>query len=159
LAKLPIGSYAVTLKATGFIDQTIEVPVSLAGPTNVNVIMKVDTTGAVGPTLAVTDQLAAGYNAPVSLKVTPTGTSPFPYVWPQTPGIPVTLTGDKTDTVSFTTPDFPTSMGSTATTTAPAITYARFGALGINPDQAGHSVFKVTVTDGNGLSSSATVEV
>jgi hypothetical protein len=156
---LPIGAYLLTFQATGYDDQTVVIAVSLAGPTKVTVVMKVNLDQAVPPTVVVSDQLSVGYQAAVTVNAVATGTSPFTFAWTQESGLPVTLAGAASDTLSFTTPDFATSMGSTPTTTAAAFKYARFGALGINPDQAGHSTFKVTVTDANGLSTSASVEV
>jgi hypothetical protein len=160
LTALPIGAYALTFHAAGFIDKTVDVPVNVGGVTKVNVVLAADMDGAVGPTVTVTDQLAVGYKAAVTVKATVAGTGPFTYSWVQGAGLPVTITGGTTDTITFTTPDLATSMGSTATTVAPQITYARFGVLGINPDQAGHSTFKVTVKDtSTGLSTTSTVEV
>ncbi len=158
-ASVPIGSYDLTFTATGYVSKTIVAPVSLAGPTTVDVVLATSLAGATPPTVAVTNQLAVGYGKSVSAKAIATGTGPFSYAWTQTAGLPVSLTTTNTDTIAFTTPDFPTSMGSTATSTAPQITYARFGALGISPDQAGHSVFQVVVTDANGLSTTSSVEV
>lgn len=153
LAGLPLGAYAVTFHLAGYIDQTVEVGVNLSGPTKVSVALAVDPNAGTPPVVTVTDQLKAGFDTNVTLTATATGTGALTYAWTQTSGPAVTLTGADTASPSFTTQDFATAMGPTVADNA------RFGALGVNPDQAGNYVFEVTVTDAKGHATKATARV
>ncbi|MFO0757706.1 MAG: carboxypeptidase regulatory-like domain-containing protein [Byssovorax sp.] len=152
LAGLEPGTYSLTFHRDGFLDKTVLAGVSLAGPTTVNVDLASDPDAA-GPTITVSDVLKAGFGKPVSLAATATGTGNLTYAWTQLEGPEVTLSGDDTDTLSFTTQDFAAAMG------AVTVDNARFGALGINPDQAGNYVFSLKVTDGYGHATTTMVHV
>ncbi len=152
LAGLDIGNYKLTFHREGFLDKTVTVAVSLAGPTTVNVDLAADPEAA-GPAVTVGDQLSAGFAKPVMVKATAVGTGTLKYAWKQLAGPDVTLAGTDTDTLSFTTEGFAEAMG------PGTVDNARFGALGINPDQAGNYVFELTVTDGFGRVTAAKVRV
>jgi hypothetical protein len=153
LKGLDIGAYQLKFTATGYLDQSTIVMVTAKGTTTVSVSLAVDKSQEVPPTVSVTDNLLAGYGKPVSLKATAQGTGTLTYAWVQTAGPKVDLTGADTDTVSFTTVDFLTAKDPLA------IKYARFGVIGVNPDEAGGYGFEVTVTDANGLTTKADVKV
>jgi hypothetical protein len=153
LPGLAIGAYELTFHLAGYVDQTIPVEVSLAGPTKLTVVLAVDASTIAAPTVALTDQLAAGFGAPVTIHATAQGKGTLTYAWTQTGGASVTLTGADTDTLQFTTIDFPTAMGPLP------VHNARFGALGVNTDQAGDYDFQVTVSDAYGHATSATAHV
>jgi hypothetical protein len=141
---LDVGAYTLTAHLAGYTDQTVTVAVNLSGSTTVTLALAVDPTQGTPPTVSLTNQFAAGFAKAVTVKATATGTGTLTYAWKQTNGPTVTLTGATTDTIGFTTQDFLTAMGPTP------VAQARFGALGVNPDQAGNYVFEVTVTDKDG---------
>jgi hypothetical protein len=153
LPGLAIGAYFVTFHLAGYVDQTIPVAVNLAGPTKVSAALAAEGSVVAPPTVTVTNQLAVGFAAPVSLTATATGTGKLTYLWKRLGGPVVALTGADTATLSFTTLDFPTAMGPRA------ISNARFGAIGLNPDQAGNYDFELTVTDPLGQATTAMVHV
>ncbi|APR75397.1 Hypothetical protein A7982_00743 [Minicystis rosea] len=150
---LDIGAYTLTFHLDGYLDETIGVAVSLAGPTKVTVVLALDESAVPPPSVAVADQLTAGFAQTVSLKATATGAGPLTYAWTQIAGPAVTLSGADTAAASFTTRDFAASMGSLVADNA------RFGVLGLAPDQAGGYVFEVTVTDTHGHATKAKVHV
>jgi hypothetical protein len=153
LDALPVGAYALTFSATGYLDKTVNVAVSLAGPTTVSVAMAVDVDSGTPPTVTVADQLKAGFDKAVTITATATGTGTLTYAWTQTSGPTVALTGADTATVSFQTQDLPTALG-------PAVLKnARYGVVGVNPDKAGNYGFQVTVTDPVGHATTAKVTV
>jgi len=160
---LDIGSYDLTFSLSGYVTQTIVAPVNLSGPTSVSVVLTQNLDGAVGPAVAVSDQLKVGYSTPVTVTATATGNAPFTYAWTQTAGAPVTLTGAKTATIGFTTPELVQSLGylypDTIADGGIAIANARCGTLGVDRDQAAHSAFQVVVTDANGVSTTGSVNV
>jgi predicted CXXCH cytochrome family protein len=154
LTKLPVGMYVLTFHLDGYLDQTATVAVNLSGPSKVDVQLATDVSKLVPPALAVTDQLAAGFGTSVSVKVDATGgKGSLTYEWKQTGGPTATITGADQDTITFTTQDFATSIGDRS------IANARFGVLGINPDQANNYDFEVTVTDSAGVSAKTSVRV
>jgi hypothetical protein len=149
-SKLDVGTYIFTFKLAGYLDQSLPVAVSLAGPTTVTVTMGVDmTVGA--PTVATTDNLLTGFGKTVTLSVAATGKAPFTYSWKQVEGPDVTLSGEDTDTITYTSQSFAEAMGDVA------IENARFGVIGVNPDQAGNYVFDVTVKDADGRATTVSV--
>jgi predicted CXXCH cytochrome family protein len=149
-----IGGYTLTFHLTGYTDQTAMAMVSLAGPTTVTVKMTADPSQLTPPVLAVSDTLAAGFGKSVDLDVTPTGgKTPYTYAWKQTGGPTVSLTNPTAQKASFTTGDLKTMIGKRA------VDNARFGAMGVNSDQAGHYTFEVTVTDAAGAVATADVNV
>ena len=101
----------------------------------------------------MTDQLTAGFGQAVSMKATATGDGPLTYAWTQVGGPAVTLSGASTATASFTTRDFAAATGPLTAANA------RFGVLGLAPDQAGGYVFEVAVTDTHGHVTKAKVHV
>jgi hypothetical protein len=165
---IDIGSYELTFTDTGYNTQTAIAPVSLAGATTVNVVMTQNLDGATPPAVAVSSTsnlLAAGYLAPVSITATPTGTGPFTYAWslPNKVNPAVTLSGATTATVSFTMPDFESSLGyqfpdGIKDGGAP-FADARCDTRGIDRDQAAHTTLQVVVTDANGVSTTSSVSV
>jgi hypothetical protein len=159
LPSLALGAYTLTFHLAGYVDRTMTVAVNLSGPTQVTASLAQDPSTFAPPVLSVSDQLAAGYATPVSVKVVAQGAGPFTYAWAQTTGPATTLTGAGTDTISFTTADLPTAMGATQYFTPPALAYARFGVIGIDPDAACNYGFRVTVTDAHGLISTGSVSV
>jgi hypothetical protein len=152
LDKLDVGTYALTFHLEGFLDKTVLVGVSLTGPTTIKVDLATDPEAA-GPTVIVSDQLDAGFSKLVSIKATAEGSGTLKYAWKQLEGPEVALAGTATDTLAFTTEGFAAAMGPST------IENARFGALGINPDQAGNYVFELTVADGFGHTTVSTVHV
>ena len=151
IAQLDVGTYIFTFKLAGYLDQTVPVAVSLAGPSSVQVVLGVDmTVGA--PTLATTDNLMTGFGKSVTLQVAATGKGPFTYAWKQIEGPEVTLTGADTDSVTYTSEAFQEAMGESTHENA------RFGTLGVNPDQAGNYHFEVTVKDADGRETKAHVK-
>jgi hypothetical protein len=153
LSALDIGVYDVTFKLAGYVDQTVTVGVNLSGPTTLNVTMAVDTASG-GPAVALTNQLSAGYGKSVTVKADVTqGKAPYKYSWAQTSGPAVTISGGSTDTITFTTVAFASAM-------APLkLANARFGVMGVSPDEAGNYGFEVTVTDADGRVSKGDVTV
>jgi hypothetical protein len=152
LPALPIGGYLLTFHLEGFLDKTIPASVSLAGPTKLSVDLAADPEGQ-GPTITVTDQLVAGFGKPVTVKATATGLGALSYSWEQTAGPTVDLAGNHTDTLSFVTQTFIAAKGEVA------VDNARFGTLGVNPDEAGNYVFALTVKDEVGHVSTMDVHV
>jgi hypothetical protein len=151
---LDIGGYEITFHLPGYVDQTVPVSVNLSGPTTVKVVLAVDNSGAMPPTITVADQLSVGFGASVTLQATASGgTGNLTYSWKQVGGPAATLTNADTASPTFTTQDFATAMGPLLDENA------RFGALGINPDQAGNYRFEVTVTNSLGKTTTATVRV
>ncbi len=144
LTALALGAYEITFHLDGYFDQTVLVGVAASGPTTVQVKLAIDVAGGTPPTVSTTDNLLAGFGKPVTLKATATGNAPLTYAWTQISGPAVTLTGATTDTIAFTTQSFDEAMGPTAHANA------RFGTLGVNPDQAGNYVFEVSVKDADG---------
>jgi predicted CXXCH cytochrome family protein len=153
LAGLDLGVYTLTFHLAGYLDQTLDVPVSLAGPSTVSVSLAVDVSATPPPAVAVSDQLTAGYGAPITLTATATGAGALTYAWTQTSGPTVTLSGDTSATLSFTTQDLPTSLGPVT------LANARFGVLGLSPDKAGNYAFQLTVTDAGGRKTQVTAHV
>jgi predicted CXXCH cytochrome family protein len=160
---LDIGSYELTFHLAGYIDQTIPIGVSLAGPTKVTVALAMDLDGATGPTVTVSDQLSAGFNAPISITATATGNGPFTYAWTQTGGPTAQLTGADTATLQFTTNDFVTSIGymypNGTQGGGSALSNARCDTMGIDRDQANAYAFQLVTTDANGVATTSTVNV
>ena len=147
-AGLDFGPYDLGFHLAGYDDRTIPISVTPSGPTTVAVTLVADPI-----VVTVSDQLTAGFGAPVTLKATAVGTGALTYAWTQTAGPPVTVTGAGTGTLSFTTLDFATAMG-------PLVPHnARFGVLGVDPDQAGGYAFQLTVSDTHGHATRATVAV
>ena len=126
------------------------------------------TDSAVPPAVAISSTanlLNVGYSAPVSITATPTGTGPFTYAWslPNKINPAVTLTGATSGTVSFTTPDFVSSIGyqypDGITAGGAAIADARCDTRGIDRDQAAHTTLQVVVTDAHGVATTSSVQV
>lgn len=164
IKSLSIGAYQMTFQLSGYVTQTIPVDVNLSGPTKVSVVMPFNLDGAVGPTVQVSDQLDVGFSAPVSITATATGTGTLTYKWTQTGGAPVTgMAGASTATLTFTTNDFVSSLGYAypdgITGGGIELTNARCGVRGIDRDQADHATFQVVVTDGNGVSTTSSMQV
>ena len=160
---LDIGAYELTFSLAGYTTQTVTAAVNLSGPTTVNVVMLFNTDGAAGPTVTVSDQLNVGYNTPVTITAAATGTGTLTYAWTQTGGAPLTLTGATTATLGFTTPEFVAALGyqypDGITDGGIVLNNARCGVRGIDRDQAAHSTFQVVVTDGNGVSTTSSMQV
>ncbi|MFO0757707.1 MAG: cytochrome c3 family protein [Byssovorax sp.] len=152
LPDMDIGGYLLSVHLDGFLDQTIPVAVNLSGPTNLSIDLAIDPEGQ-GPTVSVSDQLVAGFGQPVTIKATATGLGNLTYSWTQTEGPTVDLAGASTDTLGFVTQTLMTAKGQVA------IDNARFGMLGVNPDEAGNHVFELTVTDEVGHKTTTTVHV
>ena len=146
IAGLSIGTYAISLHAPGYVDRTVYVSLPSATPTNLAVALDTDTASG-GPVVTVADQLQAGFGAAVSLAATVVDPGSDPaqlvYAWKQTAGPTVTLSGATTATLGFTTQALPDALGG-------SLAEARFGALGLDGDQAGHYVFELSVGDAEG---------
>jgi hypothetical protein len=153
LPGLDIGAYVLAFHLTGYIDQTVTVVVSPSGPTKVAVALAADPDAGAPPTVTVSDQLAVGFGQPVTITATVQGTGPFTFAWTQETGAPVALAGADSAALSFTTQDFATAMGPLTASNA------RFGALGVNQDQAGNFMFHATVTDALGRSTQVMAHV
>jgi hypothetical protein len=154
LTDIAVGPYTLTFHLAGYVDQTAEATVNLSATTRVDVALAAIQEAGAAPVVTVSDQLLVGYATPVTVTAAANGTGPLTYSWTQLSGPTVTLSGTATPTVAFTTQDFATAIGG-----ATAAANARFGPLGINPDQAGNYVLKVTVTDGSGQATSAIAHV
>jgi hypothetical protein len=153
LPGLEVGLYALAFHLDGYLDQTVYVTVSLTGPSTVAVALAVDPDAGPPPSVTVIDQLAVGFGQAVTLQATATGTGALTYAWTQVSGPAVTLTGDTTAAPSFTTQDFTAAMAPMTENNA------RFGVIGVNPDQAGHYAFEVAVTDAHGHVTRVTARV
>jgi hypothetical protein len=153
LTGLDVGAYELTFHLDGYFDQTMFVGVASSGPTTVNVALAIDVASGTPPAVSVTDNLLAGFGKSVSLMATATGKAPLTYTWEQTSGPEVTITGATTNTITFTTQSFAEAMGEHTHENA------RFGTLGVNPDQAGNYAFEVTVKDADGRETTTAVHV
>ena len=159
LAAMPLGGYEVTFHLDGYFDQTIGVGVAASGPTTMTVAMGVDITKGTAPSITFADQLNAGYATAVAVQSTvvtsPAGLA-VTYKWTQTGGpalAPADITGATTDKIGFTTEKFTDAV-------APILLEnARFGVMGINPDQAANYSFELAATDANGRVTKSTVTV
>jgi predicted CXXCH cytochrome family protein len=152
LPAMDIGGYILSFHLDGFIDQMVPTAVTSSGPTKVTVNMATDPAGQ-GPTITVSDQLNAGFAKPVSIQASATGLGKLSYAWKQATGPAVTLDGADTDTLSFTTQGFDAAIG------PGVVANARFGMLGMNPDEAGNYVFELSVTDEVGHVTTSDVRV
>ncbi len=152
LPAMSVGGYLLTFHLDGFLDQIVPTAVTSTGPTKITVDLAVDAAGQ-GPSVTVSDQLVAGFDKPVSIQATAAGFGKLSYAWKQIAGPDVTLAGIDTDTLSFTTQAFDEALGEHV------VDNARFGMLGINPDQAGNYVFELSVTDEVGHVTTSTVRV
>lgn len=151
---VPLGSYTLLFHAANWLDKTVDgVGVVVNATTNVATQLAFDVAGTPGPTIAVSGNPLAGYGTSVTLKATVTPGDPadkLTYQWKQTAGTLATLAGDTTASLTFTT---------RAWKDAKVVPLARFGMLGINPDEANHYTFSLTVTDDKGHTTTSSVLV
>jgi hypothetical protein len=151
-SNVPLGAYSLLFHAAKWQDKTLDaVGVVANATTNVAVQLAFDTAGTPGPTISVSDQPLAGYGKQVTLAATVTPGDPadkLTYKWTQTGGPAATLAGDTTATLTFTTAKF---------SDAKQVDLGRFGVLGINPDEANHYTFSLSVTDDKGHTTTQSV--
>lgn len=169
LKALPVGAYTLSVTRTGYLATTVAgVGVSTLGPTSVTVAMPTDGKSTDGLAIVLNSNLLAGYGAATTLtaQVTATDTdaAALKYTWQQTGGIPTTFTGAGTTSINFTT----TTLAAVKLEGNPTLTLgtetgllvpARFGGMGISPDESGNYGFQLTVTDPEGHSASASATV
>ena len=161
-ASIAMGSYDLSVTATGYTPKSATVPVASGTTTNVTFALAATATTDQPPTVSALSNWSAGFGAAVSLTATGTdpdlGTGALTYAWKQTGGPTVAVTGADTATLSFTTGTLESLKRLSSITGGPAYV-RRFEVLGINIDEAGNYTFSVTVTDPQGKSASTSVSV
>lgn len=156
-ATLPIGSYAITLKKTGYGSGSANASVLAGQTTTKDVALK--PTAAVVVNAGADQTKAPAGSATLKVTVDPMdGSSVTGYKWSQTAGVKATVTGDTTAELSVTLAD---AAAYKAELIALLPVHERFQVQAINPlalEEAEIATFKVTVTTATG-SYSDTVNV
>jgi hypothetical protein len=158
---VPVGAIGLTLQRTGYHDKTVAgISVGAVGVTHVALSLDTDPT-ADGPTVVVSDDLTAGYGAQVTVSAQATASDsdsgPLAFSWTQTAGVPASgLSGTSTPAITFTTLRLADAKPEASDG---GLVPARFGPMSVSPDETGHYVFSLAVSDPEGHTTRTTVTV
>ena len=147
--ELPVGSYTVTISATGY--ETVTQSVSIAAGVDATISVELTPTSNVVVNAGSDATGAPGADVSLSASVTTyDGSSATSYSWTQVSGVPVTITDGDTASPTITLADMDSYKEAVVEGTQAA---DRISVLGINPyalEEGTTAVLKVTVTTSSG---------